>query len=345
MCYNLYNNWGLNLIKGENNMNLISNISNFVANFGEDLKRALKTNELSGNEALVRKNLNLINEVTQDDYLDNKYNAKAKAELKKVQKHMVLHNDDYIAYFRNEYLKEMVTYKEQYIQKTTKREEYIKNIVLKKKYTKSKWVIGILSFIFVEGFSVILGPTTLPLGIIIALANAKVLPYFYELYHKPYQEGKAKFNKILDNIKDKIDTTIEEESLEQNNPSKQIADLSIKIAACLDLINKEPYPDCIKEQEALIKLNAEFLQDELASKTMPTDSLEPKLIFVSYESRLAEIRRIILEKQKINRSRELVEDKFVGSGLTLDEEMPSFEIQLPTVKQAPTLKRYRIPKN
>ena len=303
----------------------LTSIKSFVDNFTVDFKRALRTNELSGNEALVRKNLKTINEVTKDNYLDNKRNAQAKEELKKVQKHMISHYDDYVAYFRNEYLNQTIECKERYIPKTMKREEYIRSVVLKKKYTKPKWIIGILSFIFVEGFSVILGPTTLPLGIIIALVNANAIPYFNELYHKPYQKGKFKYLKILDNIKE--------------DPNKQVAELSAKIAACLDLINKEPYPNCIKEQQALMILNARFLQDELASRTTPAKSMKPKLILVSYEARLDEIRRIVLENQRINRSRKVVEDRVINSNLTPEEP------KQPEVKETHVLKRYRIKKN
>ena len=285
--------------------NFLLNVKDFALNFVDDIARAFKTNELSGNEEIVRKNLTLVNNVTKEDYLDNKYLSKAKVELVKAQKHMVLHSNDYIAYFRNEYLNEDVKYEELYKTKTIKRKDYLKNIVLKKKYTKIKWLIGILTYLLIGGFS-------FTLGIILAIVNAFGLPYFYELYHKPYQEGKIRYTKILDNIKDKIDVIIEEETtLTKTNSSKRVAELSLKIVACLDLINKEPYPDCLKEQQALVKLNAEFLKDELANKTVSPANMEPKLVFVSYEARLAEIRRIILEKQEINRSKKLVKLKLL----------------------------------
>ena len=317
---------------------ILSNIKSFMDNFTTDLKRALKTNELSGNEALVKKNLNTINEVTSDKYLENKRTAKAKAELKNVQKHMISHYDDYVAYFRNEYLNETIEYTDRYLPKKMVREDYIRDIVLKKKYTKTKWIIAILSLILVEGFSALLGSAALPVGIIIALVNANGIPYFNELYHKPYQKGKYKYLKILDNIKDKINTTIEEETIERGNPYKQVAELSAKIAACLDLINKEPYPNCIKEQQALMLLNARFLQEELASKTTPTSQMKPKLVLVSYETRLEEIRRIILENQRINRSRKIVEEKVINSDLNREEKQPE-------VKENHVLKRYRIKKD
>lgn len=316
--------------------NFILNVKNFALNFVDDITRAFKTNELSGNEEIVRKNLTLVNDVTKEDYLDNKYITKAKVELVKAQKHMALHSDDYISYFRNEYLNEDVKYEELYKTKYAKRKDYLKNIVLKKKYTKIKWVIGILTYLLIGGMS-------FSLGIILGIVNAFGLPYFYELYHKPYQEGKKRYNKILDNIKDKIDVIIEEEeTITKTNSSKRVADLSLKIAACLELINKEPYPDCLKEQQALVKLNAEFLKDELANKTVSPDNMEPKLVFVSYESRLADIRKVILEKQEINRSRKLVEDKVIGSGLTLDVEPPVLDTPIPEVTHPQTLKRYRI---
>ncbi len=309
--------------------NFILNIKDFALNFVDDITRAFKTNELSGNEEIVRKNLTLVNNVTKDDYLDKKYTTKAKAELVHAKKHVILHKDDYIAYYRNAYLKETIEYEDLYIPKQIKREDYIKKNILKKNYSKTRWVIGIASFFLLAGFN-------LTFATILAVVNAYALPYFYELYHKPYQEGKKQYQRILDNIEDKLDTIIEKESLEKNESNKRVAELSLKIAECLDLINKEPYPNCIREQEALIKLNAKFLKDEEATKALPQDSLKPKLVFVSYESCLDDIRRIILENQKIYRSKKLVEER---SGL--DITSPVLDTGLPEVKEVQTLKRYR----
>ncbi len=318
--------------------NFLLNVKDFALNFVDDITRAFKTNELSGNEEFVRKNLTLINNVTKENYLDGKYSVNAKTELKKAKKNILTHQDDYIAYYRNAYLNEAVEYEELYIPKKMKREDYIKNIVLKKNYKKIKWGIGIASFLLFGGIS-------FTFATILAIINSIGLPYFYELYHKPYQVGKKEYQKVLDNIEDKLGVTLEKESLENNEVHAKVAELSLKIAACLELINKEPYPNCIKEQEALVKLNAEFLQEERETKALPNDSIKPKLIFVSYESRLADIRRVILENQKLYRSEKLVESKVMGSDLVLDAQTPTLDTSVPVMQVGRKLGRYRIPKN
>ncbi len=275
---------------------------NEIKNLWNSFKQTIFNFKFGGNEALVKKNMDKLNALTDDDYLNKvKENDLARAEIINAKKHLDSHKEDYVAYFKNAYLEEEVEVQGRYTNTKMKRKDYINNKLLKS--TKYGWIKFGIGFASILLFSHI----NLLVNLIISLGLAFNLPKIYELYLKPYFMGEQKYNEVLDNLKDKNDVLIMEKSEKRDIDKEDIADLSLDIARCIDDIQKEPYPGCEREIDALKNLNYEFLAEELKSRTEPT-KIELKLVFKDYKAAFEDLKKYVLEQQMIERSKKVVED-------------------------------------
>lgn len=296
-------------------------------NFIEKLKRKFIREKYRGNQELARRNMEHINAILAPEYLD-KVESKEKAlkELSNLKEHLLNHEKDYLAYFRDEYLNEEVEYRQKYIKTKMKRKDYIKNVALKEEYTGLKLAIGIPSFIiFTAAF--------LPLGLPISIFLANYIPKRREYVIKPRDAAIDRFAGVIDTIKEKIETIGIEETEHKSSLETLVSKFSLEVAEVMDLIDKYPYPNSQKEETDLLLLNREFLKEQKELIDEPETSIKLKLVYTDYNAKLEEIKNKILEKQKLHRSANVVK-----------EEAEDFSIGLPYVPttKPKKLMRYRV---
>lgn len=279
-------------------MNEIKNLLNKLMNNFINYK-------LQGNEELVVHNIDRLNKVIDSNYLDEiNSSEEAQEEILNARDHIIENKDDYVIYFRNQYLEEETAIQRRYTTDYKPKREAIKEVTLKSTaYKIVKWVIGISSVLMFSSWNLIL-------NLIISLSLANGIPCIIEYIIKPYYYGNLKYRSYVDKMKDKLNYLNDVKAKKRDIDKEDIADLSLDIAKCINDIQQEPYPGCEREIDALKNLNYEFLAEELKSRMEPA-KIELKLVFKDYKAAFEDIKKYVLEQQMIERSKKVVEEAII----------------------------------